>query len=498
MHLHASLPLRLSTRSNLSIQSLSSLQLEQLRTGCGITMSRPTTSVANKEKNEYIPTFITKKPFWVPDDDDSTSNDYLEHQRLQKEAEEQSRWYDRGKKLGPAATKFRKGACENCGAMTHKTKECLSRPRAKGAKWTGKDIQADEAVQDVKLGWDAKRDRWNGYDASEYQRVVRDFEVLEKLKSQIQGKDTSSAKEDNGNAADDDTKYAEESDMGRQQSTSTRNLRLREDTAKYLLNLDLDSAKYDPKSRSMVDKGAELDQAAQLVAEDEFIRASGDAAEFEKAQRYAWESQERGGPSKIHIQANPTAGEYTQRKEEKEAKERREAQRKTLLEKYGGEGHLKANNLRDAAVTENERYVEYDESGQVKGVPQVERKSKYPEDVYINNHTTIFGSWWNDFKWGYACCYSTVKSSYCTGDQGKQALEDAQNLLEDAETEDPEANTKGDRKDDSVVEDKPVKKRTMIKMANGITEEEMEAYKRQKVKASDPMATLLGKDELIA
>lgn len=34
-------------------------------------------------------------------------------------------------------------------------------------------------------------------------------------------------------------------------SLAVRNLRIREDTAKYLLNLDLDSAYYDPKSRSM-------------------------------------------------------------------------------------------------------------------------------------------------------------------------------------------------------------------------------------------------------
>lgn len=106
-------------------------------------------SAANKEANEYIPSFISKKPFYIGEEDDQ--NDYLEHQRLQK-AEAEQKWYDRGKKVGPAATKFRKGACENCGAMTHKTKECLSRPRAKGAKWTGKNIQADEVIQDVKMG----------------------------------------------------------------------------------------------------------------------------------------------------------------------------------------------------------------------------------------------------------------------------------------------------------------------------------------------------------
>jgi hypothetical protein len=39
-------------------------------------------SAANKEANEYIPSFISKKPFYIGDDDDQ--NDYLEHQRLQK------------------------------------------------------------------------------------------------------------------------------------------------------------------------------------------------------------------------------------------------------------------------------------------------------------------------------------------------------------------------------------------------------------------------------
>ena len=191
-------------------------------------------SAASKEENVYIPSFISKRPFYAGEETDK--NDYLEHQRLQKK-QEQSTWYDRGKKAGPAATKYRKGACENCGAMTHKKKDCLSRPRAKGAKWTGKDIQADEVIQDVTLTWDAKRDRWKGYKAEEYQAVVEEYNQMEELRKQMQAKKAARS----GRKQEDGDHYAEESDMSKHQPTSTRQLRIREDTAKYLLNLDLDS-----------------------------------------------------------------------------------------------------------------------------------------------------------------------------------------------------------------------------------------------------------------
>lgn len=64
--------------------------------------------------------------------------------------------------------------------MSHKTGDCMERPRQKGAKWTNKHIAPDEKVEDIKLEtYEARRDRWNGYEPSEYSRVMdRWVEVL--------------------------------------------------------------------------------------------------------------------------------------------------------------------------------------------------------------------------------------------------------------------------------------------------------------------------------
>ena len=47
-------------------------------------------------------------------------------------------------------------------------------------------------------------------------------------------------------------------------------------------------------------------------------------------------------------------------------------------------------------------------------------KSKYNEDVRINNHTCCWGSFWKDGLWGYKCCQSTIKMSYCVGLKNKE------------------------------------------------------------------------------
>ncbi|KAK3690991.1 mRNA splicing protein [Vermiconidia calcicola] len=468
----------------------------------------------SNERNEYIPSFIAKKPFYI-DDATQSQSDYLEHQRLQSEKNNDplatAKWYDRGKKIGAAATKYRKGACENCGSISHKEKDCLQRKRKKGAKWTGRDIAADEEVQDVDLGWDAKRDRWNGYEATEYAEVVEEYNALEGMKRKVGG-EGEAAEEDGG---EEGAKYEEETDMGRQQSKSTRNLRLREDTAKYLLNLDLDSAKYDPKTRSMMDTETSTNE---LIAEDGFQKASGDAAEFEKATRYAWETQERGDKDKIHLQANPTEALLLRKRKAEDDISKKDAHKKALLDKYGSQDTSVKNPLADAGVTSNETYVEYDERGKIKGVPEKKEKSMYAEDVLINNHTSVWGSWWKAFQWGYGCCHSTVKNSFCTGEEGRRAAEEAELFskgltlpsAEDAGNAEVVANSAAEADEAEREEhvpngvDKPEKqrrddasRRRLEEMKAGVTEEEMERYRKERTSKNDPMAGLLGKEELL-
>ena len=186
--------------------------------------------------------------------------------------------------------------------MSHKLRDCLERPRKVGAKYTGKDIAQDEVLHDDEAGlngmegmgdWDAKRDRWDGYDPAAHKIVVKEYEALEearrKLREEAIDKGSASAdvaavkkaakvgkgskkkkrkdeddddfgseddSDEGGNGGDDEDKYAEGADVaGQRMDTKTRvtvrNLRIREDKAKYLMNLDPESAYYDPKTRSM-------------------------------------------------------------------------------------------------------------------------------------------------------------------------------------------------------------------------------------------------------
>ncbi|CAK7223084.1 mRNA splicing protein [Sporothrix bragantina] len=460
--------------------------------------SRSATGPSRKEENVYIPQFITKRPFYAINEEEESataaadsanagtanisrggSRDYLEHQRLRK-PEQDTKWYQRGKKLAPAATKYRKGACENCGSMSHSKRDCFNRPRARLAKFSGEDIQPDELVEDVRLSWDAKRDRWLGFDPRDYAGMMAQRERMNEARrvliEKAEGKSGDGEGADGAKKTDDDgTRYSEDTELGVSRKNGAADLRMREDTARYLINLDVDSAKYDPKRRKIVDGGAFLDDSARLFAEENFAKASGDAEAFEKAERYAWEVHDKTGDASLHMQANPTAAAHRRKMDEEEAKKKQKEMDDLMRKKYGvgasdeipgvdlgessgaggggGQVQLAANKKKAAllatAVASSEHFIEYDESGHIKDKYQAKRadRSKYVEDVFPLNHTSVWGSWWNNFQWGYACCHSFVRNSYCTGADGKAAWERAerQRLGDWGDNEKGEDEEDGDR-----------------------------------------------------
>ena len=65
-------------------------------------------------------------------------------------------------------------------------------------------------------------------------------------------------------------------------------------------------------------------------------------------------------------------------------------------------------------------------SGQEKVVP----KSKYQEDVYVNGHTSVYGSFFQQGRWGYKCCGALQKQAYCTGAASRSGADAPQQAAE--------------------------------------------------------------------
>ena len=339
---------------------------------------------SGKPINPHIPQFIAKAPWYL-------ESEGLHHQRRPAETVYKTDWYRRGER-GPAATKYRKGACENCGASTHSKKDCLDRPRKVGAKWTGRDIAPDDIIQDVNLSWDAKRDAANGYDFDSHTEILKDRH--DRITA-IRGDDDSEKLKDDVLSPMNITSLTKE-------RTNTH-MRIREDTASYLAK-GAEDGSYDPKTRSTK---SSTPSAGTTIDKQGFVRAATDAATFEKMQSFAWdENASKNKFGEIHVQGNPSLAEQTY----KEQTQWRIKEKEGLLSKYGTE----ANPLPDHLLEDQEQR-EYTRSGALVA-PKVIARSKYPEDILSNGHRSVYGSWYDveNHRWGYKCCKNTLRNAYCT------------------------------------------------------------------------------------
>jgi pre-mRNA-processing factor SLU7 len=420
-----------------------------------------------------------------------------------------------------------------------------------------------------KVSYSAKRDSWKGYDAEHYKTVVDKFqrmedqrkeykkqelEAVEKaeeeqraLKKERKAAAAANAKggeadhsddsndsdsdydsdEDDGGDSDDEKEFLEgdanakdfQSRVARQggvggneMKVTARNLRIREDTPKYLRNLALDSAHYDPKSRSMRANPFPNENPENLpFAGDNFVRSSGDALALAQTQVMCWELE---GGSGIDVISNPSQAELMKKEVTAKKQVEQSAKRNSILEKYGNAGTSTAELDPRLRLGQSEVYMEYSWDGRVvKGVGKQLPKSKYEEDVYLNNHTTVWGSYYNKHRhcWGYGCCHSLIKNSYCTGAIGKAANDAANEANMDAnqvttmfksqqaqkaandtakkrpaeETDSGKSKSLSTRGESSFGEQKM-----------GVSNEEMEEYKMKRARREDPMANFVDSDDM--
>lgn len=343
-------------------------ELEELRKAGSVPALR---DEHGRDINPHIPQYISSAPWYI-----EAEGPTLKHQRVQKESKPKEEYRKKVVKLS-AATKYRDGACENCGAMGHAKKDCLERPRKVVAKFSGEKLAPDELVlPDTDLNYDGKRDRWNGFDPEMYKEVIQEYEKVEEAKqllkeeklkedilknnekekaSKLNEPEASTSKEsedehttqsskkldeDDDDDEDADEKYADHVDMpgtkvDSKQRITVRNLRIREDVAKYLRNLDPNSAYYDPKTRSMRDnpyKNTDKPPEELDYAGDNFVRFSGNTRTVYENQVFAWQAADKG--IDVHLQAEPTKTELLNKQFKKKKEEIKSTIKESILSKY--------------------------------------------------------------------------------------------------------------------------------------------------------------------
>lgn len=385
--------------------------------------NKPQVDKLGREINPYIPKYIANVPWYqaqqatskTQDQLDSQDKDgYLAHQRLDRTQE----------------------------PTDH------SIPQAGGGIKDDFEINEDATIKKFN-DWDSKRDRWHGYSSQEWDNLVKNWDTIKSKKQKVQN--------DTIDEDSDDTDYELELiELGLSTKDIKSNLkedplektiRDRQDVPAYILNITSNAnnkISYDPKSRISVDPTRGF-----LNDRNQFVRyLTGEAKNLEDVQKFAWDQNREYEEIKqrellekklsysmahqvseeesiipvdldLSLEASPTLM-MLKTKQLKEKNDKLKEQRKAnLINKYGGTEHLtKSKALSD--VNEGD-YKNLNNTSQDKKFHDNRmldknglKRSRFSEDIYPLNHSSIWGSYYESGNWGYSCCRQTQKNAYCT------------------------------------------------------------------------------------
>ncbi|ODV79337.1 uncharacterized protein CANTADRAFT_6475 [Suhomyces tanzawaensis NRRL Y-17324] len=340
------------------------------------------------EVNPYIPKYIAAKP-WYQGGTTDKEDDYLAHQRKNPE-------------------------------------EIIDYSEAKAGQGIQDEFDGNGEVR-VKKNEDyvSKRDRWYGYELKQWESVLANWEDMNRKRRKKQ-------QQKGGESYDsDDTDYELELvELGLDRKdlrTSIKEdpleqtIRDRQDVPSYIYNITSNPGnkiriEYDPKSRLAKDltKGF-------LNDDTEFVRKQADdGISLTEVQRFAWEEDNKkkkqaradvGGGDEVpeanpdfNVEASPTLMMLKAKQHKDNLLMEASLKKQALKDKYGIANAPERSLVKEIGIDQTP-ISDNDHNGL--------KRTIYAEDKYDLNHTAVFGSYYEDGKWGYKCCRQTIRNVFC-------------------------------------------------------------------------------------